>query len=88
MYAGVPLLVLSSVLLGAFVMGLGYHTTEQTQWAADGTLITDGTWEYKIPSSKVSIIQTRDPRVRACVRVFVCLCVCKCMYENHIAVAF
>jgi xanthine dehydrogenase/oxidase len=37
---------------GAFVQGLGFHTTEETQYKSDGTLISDGTWEYKVFSSK------------------------------------
>lgn len=38
---------------GAFVQGLGYHLTEK--YAHDvktGKLLTDGTWDYKPPSSK------------------------------------
>jgi len=38
---------------GAFAMGLGYVLTEQFGWAADGSgrNSTNGTWEYKPPSS-------------------------------------
>jgi len=40
---------------GAFVMGLGYHLTEEMIYGTannPGELVTDGTWEYKVPSSK------------------------------------
>jgi len=37
---------------GAFVMGLGYMTCEKIKFDEDGDLVTDSTWEYKIPSSK------------------------------------
>eukprot|EP01114_Cavostelium_apophysatum_P000968 TRINITY_DN1083_c0_g1_i1.p1 TRINITY_DN1083_c0_g1~~TRINITY_DN1083_c0_g1_i1.p1 ORF type:complete len:1374 (-),score=383.49 TRINITY_DN1083_c0_g1_i1:31-4152(-) len=40
---------------GAFVQGLGYHLTEEIiydQTGNSGALITNGTWEYKIPSTK------------------------------------
>eukprot|EP01018_Ginkgo_biloba_P033816 Gb_38124 [translate_table: standard] len=38
---------------GAFVQGLGYHLSEQYIYDKQtGKLITDGTWEYKPPSSK------------------------------------
>lgn len=37
---------------GAYVMGLGYVLTEQFGWAGgSGTNTTNGTWEYKPPSS-------------------------------------
>lgn len=36
---------------GAYAMGLGYVLTEQYGWAADGVNTTNGTWEYKPPSS-------------------------------------
>ena len=33
-------------------MGLGFHTSEETMVDPDsGRLITDGTWEYKIPAA-------------------------------------
>jgi xanthine dehydrogenase molybdopterin-binding subunit B len=36
---------------GAFVMGLGFCTTEEVLTdLGSGRLITDGTWEYKIPA--------------------------------------
>src|SRR5205823_4072527 len=37
---------------GAFVQGIGTLTCEQTRYADDGRLITNGTWEYKPPFSK------------------------------------
>ena len=37
---------------GAFVQGIGTLTSEQTRYADDGRLITNGTWEYKPPFSK------------------------------------
>jgi xanthine dehydrogenase/oxidase len=38
---------------GGFVMGLGYMTCEDVVFdPTTGGLLTDGTWEYKIPSSK------------------------------------
>lgn len=44
-------LIDSGQCYGAFVMGLGHYLTEDIRYAADGTLITDGTWEYKPPSA-------------------------------------
>lgn len=41
-------------LTGAFMMGIGYHTSENTQYNTDGSMISDGTWEYKVPSHKVT----------------------------------
>jgi xanthine dehydrogenase/oxidase len=35
---------------GAFVQGLGLHTTEEVVYEDNGTLTTNGTWEYKPPS--------------------------------------
>jgi xanthine dehydrogenase molybdopterin-binding subunit B len=33
-------------------MGLGFHTSEEVMVDADsGRLITDGTWEYKVPAA-------------------------------------
>jgi xanthine dehydrogenase small subunit len=37
---------------GAFVQGIGTLTSEQTRYADDGRLITNGTWEYKPPFVK------------------------------------
>ena len=37
---------------GAFVMGLGYVTSEEFVWRRDGTLTTNGSWEYKVPCSQ------------------------------------
>jgi xanthine dehydrogenase molybdopterin-binding subunit B len=34
---------------GAFVMGQGFFTQEETIYQRDGTLTTDSTWEYKPP---------------------------------------
>jgi xanthine dehydrogenase/oxidase len=34
---------------GGFVLGLGYFLSEKVYYAADGTLETVGTWEYKPP---------------------------------------
>ena len=34
---------------GAYVMGLGYFLTESVKHESDGTLFTNGTWEYKPP---------------------------------------
>ena len=37
---------------GAFVMGMGYCTTEQVVVDPEsGRLLTEGTWEYKIPTA-------------------------------------
>ena len=37
---------------GGFVQGLGNVTTEQIYFSDDGKLLSDGTWNYKIPCSK------------------------------------
>ena len=37
---------------GGFVQGAGLMTTEQLMYEADGRLYSDGTWEYKPPTSK------------------------------------
>jgi len=42
---------------GGFVQGLGWHLTEDIVYEPDGTLLTNGTWEYKPPSSKDIPIQ-------------------------------
>jgi len=42
---------------GAFVQGLGLHLTEDIIYSPSGELITNGTWEYKPPSSKDIPIQ-------------------------------
>eukprot|EP01038_Epipyxis_sp_PR26KG_P004721 gene4721-6626_t len=34
---------------GAFVMGLGYFLTERVEYDSLGQLLTNGTWEYKVP---------------------------------------
>jgi len=37
---------------GAYVQGLGYHTTEKVIYNDRGQLVSNGTWEYKIPSHR------------------------------------
>ena len=37
---------------GGFVQGIGLYLTELLQFNSDGKLTTNGTWEYKPPSSK------------------------------------
>jgi xanthine dehydrogenase/oxidase len=37
---------------GGFVQGIGNVTCEQIYHAADGRLLADGTWQYKIPCTK------------------------------------
>ncbi|KAJ8936466.1 hypothetical protein NQ314_012328 [Rhamnusium bicolor] len=37
---------------GAFVMGLGYFTTEQTVVGNNGQILTNRTWNYKPPGAK------------------------------------
>ncbi|KAL3918763.1 MAG: hypothetical protein SGPRY_005889 [Prymnesium sp.] len=37
---------------GAYTMGLGYVLTEAFEWGEDGSNLTNGTWEYKPPSSQ------------------------------------
>jgi xanthine dehydrogenase/oxidase len=37
---------------GAFVQGLGYHLTEKLLYNEEGQLISNGTWEYKVPSHR------------------------------------
>jgi len=40
---------------GAFVMGLGFWLTEKMVIDSEtGRMLTDGTWEYKPPTSKVT----------------------------------
>ena len=36
---------------GGFVMALGYFLTEEVVWAEDGSQLTLGTWEYKVPAT-------------------------------------
>merc|ERR1719443_2800347 len=36
---------------GSFVMAMGFALTEKMTWAADGRILTNGTWNYKIPSA-------------------------------------
>tara|TARA_B110000208_G_scaffold17848_2_gene21582 strand:+ start:14907 stop:15881 length:975 start_codon:yes stop_codon:yes gene_type:complete len=36
---------------GAFTMGLGWYTREEEIWGDDGSLKSDGTWQYKPPCS-------------------------------------
>lgn len=36
---------------GAFTMGLGWYTREEMMYRSDGSMITNGTWEYKPPCS-------------------------------------
>jgi xanthine dehydrogenase/oxidase len=42
---------------GAFVQGIGNVTTEQIYNSENGRLISDGTWNYKIPCSKTIPIE-------------------------------
>jgi len=35
---------------GAFVQGVGFFTNEEYATNADGMVINDGTWTYKIPT--------------------------------------
>jgi len=35
---------------GAFVQALGYLTSEELNYGPDGTNLSNGTWEYKVPS--------------------------------------
>jgi xanthine dehydrogenase/oxidase len=42
---------------GGFVQGIGNVTTEQIYASDDGRLISDGTWNYKIPCSKTIPIE-------------------------------
>lgn len=37
---------------GAFVQGIGYVTTEELLFNDDGKLLTDNTWNYKVPFSR------------------------------------
>jgi len=37
---------------GGFVQGLGLYLSEKLEYAASGQITTNGTWEYKPPSSK------------------------------------
>lgn len=36
---------------GAFVMGMGYWTTENLIFNKEGRLLTDSTWDYKVPGA-------------------------------------
>lgn len=37
---------------GGFVMGLGMWTTENVQFDSDGRIVTNRSWNYKIPGPK------------------------------------
>lgn len=37
---------------GAFIMGLGYWTTENLIYNKSGKLLTDTTWNYKVPGAQ------------------------------------
>lgn len=37
---------------GAFIMGLGYYTTEQIVVGKNGEILTNRTWNYKPPGAK------------------------------------
>jgi len=37
---------------GAYVQGLGYHTSEKVLYNDEGQLVSNGTWEYKPPSHR------------------------------------
>lgn len=37
---------------GAFTMGLGYWTTENLIYDKNGKLLTDTTWDYKVPGAQ------------------------------------
>eukprot|EP00450_Noctiluca_scintillans_P002747 CAMPEP_0194493158 /NCGR_PEP_ID=MMETSP0253-20130528/11460_1 /TAXON_ID=2966 /ORGANISM="Noctiluca scintillans" /LENGTH=1391 /DNA_ID=CAMNT_0039334111 /DNA_START=75 /DNA_END=4250 /DNA_ORIENTATION=- len=58
---------------GGFVQSLGYLFTEEIKWGADGTQVTPGTWEYKVPTAydipvefNVALLQnTPNPRAMA-----------------------
>jgi xanthine dehydrogenase/oxidase len=42
---------------GGFVQGIGNVTTEELYYGHDGELLSDGTWNYKIPCSKTIPIE-------------------------------
>ena len=77
---------------GGYVMGLGYFLSEEIIYdPSDGRLVTDGTWEYKPPSSKGWCWDRRVERVcegteriththtHTHTPVFRCMCSARCL---------